>query len=101
MEYIKSMTVADVNDRMRISSLIKEDGNHTMPSLVILGSDFQAELFYADNENWIKNTLLNQLILKGYYDEDVIFCRKILKEQGLKRKDLIKLIQEAIKMRML
>jgi hypothetical protein len=101
MEYIKSITIADVNDRMRISALIKEDGNYTMPSLIILGSNFQTELFYADNENWIKDTLLNQLILKGYYDEDVVLCRKILKEQGLKRKGLIKLIQEAIKMKML
>lgn len=101
MEYLKSICVADINDRIRISSLINDSGAFVMPSIVVLAQDFETELFQADNNDWIKDVLLPQLIEKSYRCEDVLEFRKIIKKEGIKRKEVINLIQEAIKMKMI
>lgn len=101
MEYLKSITIADINDRIRISCLINENGSFTMSCLTIYDNDYITKLFEADNDSWIKETLLSELSNKNYQNEEVIEFKKIIKQQEIKRKHVIKVIQEAIKMKML
>jgi len=101
MEYLKTICVADIGDRVRITCLIDGKSNFIMPSLLIYANDFQTELFDADNDYWIKEVLLPQLVNKNYQDEGVVEFRRIIKKEGIKRKEVINLIKEAIKMKML
>ena len=58
MEYLKTIRVADLNDRIRLDCLINENNAFVMPSIVVYADNYTTELFSADNDFWIKEILL-------------------------------------------
>ena len=100
-DLLLTATVADLNDRIRIECLWDGENKYSFPSLSIYAQDYKTEVFSADNPDWINKELLNSLITKKAADKDVKECFLVLKQNGIKKKELKKVIHKAILLKML